>query len=238
MNNAIRLRELDGLTPGRLLDVGCGKGRFLAAAQAAGWHGVGVEFSAASAEMARATNHIDVVVGDFLTVPIDEHFDAITMWHVLEHLPDPRAAVERAASLLQPGGRLVISVPNSRSLQARIGGDRWFHLDLPRHTYHFTPNALRRMVERSGLAVERIGFFYPEMEAMGLIQTSLNLAGLEGERLYRFAKRDPSVAVDGRLVASMALAAAVSPAALAWSFVAPALGTGASMQLVAQRPAS
>lgn len=236
LNNAIRLRELRGVSPGRLLDIGCGKGRFLSAARDAGWEVLGVEFAPASAQAARATYQIEVTVGDFLELPLDGGFDALTMWHVLEHLPDPFAAVARAAELLRPGGRLVVSVPNIESLQARLGGERWFHLDLPRHLLHFSPRSLGTLVERTGLRVERIGHLYPEMEVIGLVQTVLNRVGIENDLLYRFAKRDPSAGSGPPVYASFAVALAAAPAAVAWSMIAPLLGTGASIQLVAHRP--
>jgi SAM-dependent methyltransferase len=237
LNNAIRLRELKAMEPGRLLDVGCGKGRFLEAARAAGWDVLGIEFAPASAEAARAAYGVEVIVGDFLELALEGGFDAVTMWHVLEHVPDPAAAVARAADLLRPGGRIVISVPNLASLQARFGGERWFHLDLPRHLFHFSPRSLSALVERAGLRVARIGHLYPEMEAIGLIQTTLNRAGFEDNLLYRFAKRDPSAPSGPRVYASLALALAAAPVAVAWSGIAPLLRTGASIQLVAERPA-
>ena len=174
--------------------------------------------------------------GDFVSLPLEPDYDVITMWHVLEHLPDPFAAVRHAAELLRPGGRLVISVPNIASLQARIGGDRWFHLDLPRHRMHFTPRSLSALVTRSGMKVDRIGHFYPEMEAIGLVQSILNKTGTETDLLYRFAKRDPSAAFGPPVAASLAVAVVVAPAAITWTLVAPMLRTGASIQLVAHRP--
>ncbi len=68
--------------------------------------------------------------------------DAVTLWHVLEHLDDPGEALATIAGWLAPGGALLVGVPNLASLQARIGGDRWFHLDVPRHRVHFTPAGL------------------------------------------------------------------------------------------------
>jgi SAM-dependent methyltransferase len=236
LDDAIRLRELRGLSPGRLLDVGCGKGRFLAAARDAGWEVRGVEFAPASAEAARVAYGIDVAVGDFLEVGLKGGFDAITMWHVLEHMPDPFAAVTRAADLLRPGGSLVISVPNIESLQARLGGEQWFHLDLPRHLMHFSPRSLSALVARTGLRLDRIEHFYPELETIGLVQTILNRVGIESDLLYRFAKRDPSAGGGPSVYASFALALAAAPAAVAWSMIAPLLRTGASIQLVAHRP--
>jgi SAM-dependent methyltransferase len=236
INNGIRLRELRDVAAGRLLDVGCGKGRFLAAARDAGWRVLGIEFAPESAAAARKAHAVDVISGDFLTAPLEGGFDVITMWHVLEHLPDPAAALVKAAGLLRPGGRLVVSVPNNESLQARLGGEDWFHLDLPRHMFHFGPRSLAAMASSAGLRVERIGHIYPEMEIIGLVQTLLNRAGFERDLLYRFAKRDRSVGLRPAVILSLAMALVLTPAALAWSAAAPLLRTGASIQLVAVRP--
>ena len=235
LNNAIRLREIQDVPPGRLLDVGSGKGRFLVAARDAGWDVVGVEFAPATAAATTANYGIPVISGDFLDVPIEGEFDVVTMWHVLEHLPDPAAALRRAAGLLRPGGRLVVSVPNIGSTQARLGGEAWFHLDPTRHLFHFSPRSLGAMVERSGFAVERIGHTYPEMEFIGLIQTVLAMAGVEEDLLYRFLKGDPTAPFGMPVVLSIAAALALAPAAAAWTAVAPMLRTGASIQLVAGR---
>lgn len=223
------------MPPGRLLDVGSGRGRFLAAANGAGWDVRGVEFAPASAESTRAAFGIDVVVGDFLNAPLDSEYDVVTMWHVLEHLPDPTAAIRRAHGLLRSGGRLVVSVPNVDSTQARFGGEDWFHLDPPRHLFHFGPRSLGAMVARCGFRVERVGHFYPEMEFIGLIQTTLSRAGLGDDVLYRFAKRDPTAPMGRRVAASLALALAMAPVSIAWTVLAPLLRTGSSIQLVAHR---
>lgn len=235
VNNAIRLRALDGLQPGRLLDVGSGKGRFLAAARDAGWEVLGVESAEGAAASAQDAFGVEVVVDDFLAASLAGSFDVVTMWHTLEHLPDPGGAIKRAWSLLGPGGRLIVSVPNSSSLQARLGGDQWFHLDLPRHLYHFGPHSLTSLVEGAGFRVERLGHFYPEMEVIGLVQTALNRAGLGQDVLYRFAKRDETAGRGMRLAVSAVLALALTPAALNWALLAPLFRTGASIQLVATR---
>jgi SAM-dependent methyltransferase len=235
-NNTLRLRELRGLRPGRLLDVGSGRGRFLAAAKAAGWDVVGIELEPSLAEGSASNLGVPVVVGDAVTATVHGPFDVITMWHVLEHLPEPRAALDRAASLLRPGGTLIVSVPNSDSLQARLFRDHWLHLDVPRHVWHFTPDSVSRLVALAGLEVVRIGHFYPEMEAIGVVQSALNRMGVEPDLLYRFAKRDHTVPYGPHVLISIAVAAAMLPVALSWAVLAPILRTGASMQIAARRP--
>ena len=189
LNNEIRLREIQDVAPGRLLDIGSGKGRFLAAARGRGWDVIGVEYASATAAAATAAYGIPVISGDFLDAPIEGPFDVVTMWHVLEHLPDPPAALRRVEGLLRPGGRGVVgSVPNIDSTQAHLGGEAWLDLDPARHLFHFSPRSLRAMVEGSGFAVDRIGHTYPEMEFIGLIQTVLTKARIEEDLLYRFFK--------------------------------------------------
>lgn len=235
VNNAVRLRELRGMSAGKLLDVGCGKGRFLAAAREAGWDVRGVEFAPHLAAEARDRYGVDVRAGDFLEVPLETPFDVVTMWHVLEHLPRPADAVARSWELLRPGGRLVVSVPNIESVQAVLSGASWFHLDLPRHLFHFTPRSLRRLVERHGFRVEWIGHFYPEMEIIGLIQSALNALGLEPDRFYLYLKRDPTARLDRVVAISAALATAMLPGAAAWALLAPVVRSGASIQVAARR---
>ena len=234
-NNTFRLRELRGLTPGRLLDIGSGRGRFLAAAKAAGWNATGIEFEEGLAAMSRDRYGVEVVVGDAVTADVEGPFEVVTLWHVLEHLPDPLASLERSHELLGPGGRLIVSVPNNDSWQARAGGDDWLHLDIPRHIYHFTPGSLSRLVERAGFRVERIGHLYPEMEILGVVQTALNQLGVDPDLLYRFAKRDRTVGLGPDVLLSLALAAVLAPIALTSAVFAPAFRSGASMQLVATR---
>ena len=232
-NSTLRLRELRGMPPGRLLDLGCGKGHFVAAARRVGWDAIGTDHSPAAAAAARQLYGIEIIVGDVTEVALDGPFDAVTMWHMLEHVPDPAGVLRRSRELLAPGGRLVVSVPNLASAQARTFGPDWFHLDREHHAFHFTPVALNRLLEREGFVVERIGYLYPEMEAIGLVQSVLNRAGLRRDELYRFMKRDRTVRADRSLLAAAGLAAAATPFALSASIVMPLLRSGASMQFVA-----
>ena len=101
-NNAFRMRELRGSWPGRLLDIGSGRGRFLSVAVSAGWKAIGIEFEPGLAEMARRRYGVQVVVGDAIGAELDGPFDVITMWHVLEHLPDPLASLERSRASWLP----------------------------------------------------------------------------------------------------------------------------------------
>jgi SAM-dependent methyltransferase len=145
-------RSLSG-TPGRLLDVGCGRGDLAAAMLARGWEVAGVEPSARAA--AAAGRRGVEVLGATLeaTELASGEYDAVLFRHSLEHMPNPLDSLRRAAEALRPGGVIVISLPNFSSWQRRRFADSWFHLDLPRHRVHFTPGSLALAVRRSGFAV-------------------------------------------------------------------------------------
>jgi SAM-dependent methyltransferase len=135
---------------GRYLDVGCGSGSALGVAQALGWQVAGVEVDEAAARKARRFSP-RVHVGDLLSAPFAAgEFDLVTSFHVLEHVPDPVAAVRRMLEWLDGGGLLILEVPNAGGLGARLFGRAWSGLELPRHLSHFTPTTLERVVTRAG----------------------------------------------------------------------------------------
>ena len=152
-----RARILDGLDPGkgsrRLLDVGCGDGRFLEAAAVAGWRPLGLELSH------RALRGLEgrhpVLVGTLEGLRAGPFFAAITFWDVLEHLPDPAVAIGAAARLLEPRGLLAVSLPNASGTDALVNGKRWRYHDLPAygHLVHTGPSQLRRLFVGAGLEV-------------------------------------------------------------------------------------
>ncbi len=135
----------------RLLDIGCGDGVFLHVARKHGFIPYGMDWSVQAVERARARYGLDVRGGEIgAGIWNGMRFDFVSMFHVLEHLPDPRAALSYAKELLQPGGALIIQVPNASSLQARIFGARWYGLDVPRHVVNYTPKALRFILREAG----------------------------------------------------------------------------------------
>jgi SAM-dependent methyltransferase len=141
---------------GRLLDVGCGTGVFLAEAQRTGrWQVVGVEPSSA-ADYARRVLKARVIEGRFAEAEPQlepASFDVITLWNVLEHFSEPTADLRRAHRLLRPGGWLIAMVPNLESLAARVFGSYWLGWELPRHLYLFPRIVLARILAELGFAV-------------------------------------------------------------------------------------
>ncbi len=140
----------------KLLDVGCGSGQFLARMHGLGWEVVGVEPDPAAVRAARATYGLHVVQGtlESLQNGVGE-FDALTLLHVIEHVPDPRETLHAAWRVLRPGGRLLIVTPNGRGLGSRVFGSAWINWDPPRHLHVFTVAALHRLLVETGFAPER-----------------------------------------------------------------------------------
>ncbi len=139
---------------GRILDVGCGAGQFLWALDPLRWERTGVEISEAAVNLVRGRlPSLRLIVGDIHSIELPEGaFDAITFWHVLEHLPDPEAVLRRASALLRPRGCLIVSLPNIDSIQARLFRNSWYAFDdVPRHLYHFSERALDLLIQRAGL---------------------------------------------------------------------------------------
>lgn len=135
---------------GRLLDVGCATGKFLHAMAAVGWRVAGIELDAAAAAKARTVTP-DLFAGDPLDAPFAPgSFDVVTSYHVVEHLPRPRATLRRILEWLAPGGLAIVEVPNVAGIGGRVFGRYWSGLDFPRHLIHFTPRTMSAMVERAG----------------------------------------------------------------------------------------
>ena len=135
------------LPPGPVLDVGAGDGTLVEAFVRRGREAVGLEPHASGPHIRNAE-----------VEEVDGTWSAVIFWHSLEHLRQPARALSHAATLVAPGGTLVVAVPNATSLQARAFGDRWLALDLPRHLVHLSPPALLSKIEALGLRVERVSY--------------------------------------------------------------------------------
>lgn len=137
---------------GSLLDLGCSAGGFLRSVKSPGWTLSGIEMSEDVARRAEASSGAKVFVGDILDAPFQANsFDAITCFHVFEHLYEPREVLLRVAKWLKPGGVFFTMMPNIDSAGRRIFKSYWYALELPRHTYHFSPKSLSSLARSVGL---------------------------------------------------------------------------------------
>lgn len=164
---AERLNLLEGLAVrGRLLDVGCGDGAFLMQAQRRGWEVAGTEISPWAAAHAAATLGCKVFCGELRDAAYPEaHFDAVTLWHVLEHVTAPRSLLEEVRRVLAPNGVLLLAVPNRNDrvmqaayLLAKRRRPRLFSRhDREPHLFHFSASSLRGLLAATGFAVSGMG---------------------------------------------------------------------------------
>lgn len=168
--------QKSGILPetGRILDVGCGKGEFLTNMREKGWETYGIETAKIAADYAKEKMGIKVFRDKLPKANfLNRYFDAVTFWHALEHLSDPSAALMEANRILKPEGRLLISVPNFQSWQARVMKSDWYHLDIPRHLYHFTPQTITQLLRKTGFQILIIDFISPPHDRDGIKYSTL-----------------------------------------------------------------
>lgn len=154
-------RQLPAGTRWKVLDVGCAAGFFLRVAREAGHDVYGVELSEPIAREARrhlGDAHVHVGMLDGARGPGFERgsFDLVTLWDVVEHVPDPQALLQQARAMLRPGGVLILETQNVTSRFARLLGPRWHHYKHAEHLYHFDPRTIRELLAQAGFQVAAI----------------------------------------------------------------------------------
>jgi SAM-dependent methyltransferase len=204
-----------GIAPTTLVDIGCGDGSFLLEARQAGWTVLGTEVND------RIPSPGLEIWGSLDDLKARAPFGCITLWHSLEHLRRPTEALADLAEMLVAGGTLVVAVPNSRGLQARLFDRHWLHLDVPRHLYHFGVPSLRAAFEQAGLDVTRVWHHEAEYDWFGWIQSALNRIMPRPNILFDALTRRPR-RVSRPLVAANAMVAGLL---LIPAFVATVLST-------------
>lgn len=205
---------------GRVLDIGCGRALLLQYLKSQGWECYGTELSESLASHVQETSGIEVRTGELRDMGFDEgSFDVVTAYHVLEHISNPKATLTEVRRLMKPDGLLVVGVPNLASVQARMSGGRWFHLDVPRHVVHFTPDTLGRMLRECGFEITSRKSYSLEYDPYGLVQSLLNIIGCRMNLLYQILRRR-SV---GQLSAKTVLYDVPVSLLLAMLLVAPAI---------------
>lgn len=141
---------------GRLLDIGCGGGKFLLSMKKLGWESEGVEFNQSACETCRQLG-LKVFHGELAETGIaDESFHVVTARHVIEHIPEPLSFVAEIFRILKPGGLMVLKTPNSRALARNWFGTNWFPNEVPRHLVLYSPSNLRLLAEKQGFSEKRV----------------------------------------------------------------------------------
>jgi SAM-dependent methyltransferase len=219
--------------PGYAYEMGCADGFMLDALRQKGWRVLGSERNDEMLVIARE-NEIPVFAGEPESLPQEPTFDLIILFQVLEHLPDPAKTLKTLSGLLKPGGRLVIGVPNHASWQAGVGREKWFHLDVPRHLFHYTPDALKQALARVELTVVNVNHTSFEHDPFGWVQTVLNRLDTRQNRLTRLLMRMDKP--DALNLLHLALGALIGLIAIPVSILSWWAGKGALMQVTAQKP--
>lgn len=227
----VRILRRAGLAPGaRVLDAGAGRGRLVAALRAAGCEARGIEPSERSAAGAQAAGL--PVERRAIEEHADSGLDAVVLWHVLEHVDDPHATLERLHGWLRTGGLLLVGVPNPASLQAAVGGGGWLHFDAPRHRSHFTPRGLRLLLGRSGFESGRVHHLVWEQNLHGMWMAALTRLGMRPGFPFHLLKRniDPRP----RDLALLALGVPLAPLAAAAELAAACARRGGTVAALAR----
>lgn len=152
--SGFRRRRLETFVPvaqKNLFEVGPGEGNTLAFLQKAGWQVQGLEFSQRTADLIKAKHNIEVLVGNFTTLPLTPgSLEVVAAYHVLEHLYNPVEWLQAVRKVLKPGGYLHLQVPNFGSLEASLTKNCWAGLSFPFHVYHFSPQTLQNLLVAQG----------------------------------------------------------------------------------------
>lgn len=175
-----RMKEIERFMPekGTLLDIGCSFGFFLDVARQRGWQVAGIDVGESAIRFAKEELELDVYVSDIEGAPFPSgQFDAVTLWNVIEHVPDPLADFRQINRVLKVGGIAVFTTGDVGSLFARIMGKHWRMLIPPIHISNFHIDAVKVMLEQSGFELVRQTVALPrealllKLHLLGLLRT-------------------------------------------------------------------
>jgi len=150
------IKKVTGKSEGSLLDVGCGVGAFLHQMKLHGWKVTGLEPDEDARVMAKQLYDIEPGAIEMINELPPGSFDAITLWHVLEHVHDLHGYIKKMKALLTEKGKLIIAVPNYTSMDAAMYKEYWAAYDVPRHLYHFSPSSMQKLMEMHTLKIEKL----------------------------------------------------------------------------------
>lgn len=217
-----------------LLDVGCGSGTLLGLMKRSGFRVIGVDFSKEAAALAETENGVQVVAGSLEDARFPAHsFDIVTLFHVMEHVTNPRNVLREVARILRPEGSVVLQVPNIDSWQFRMFGSHWYGLDIPRHVIDYSKDAMLRLLSDAGFTIHRIRHFNLRDNAPAFVSSlfpSLDPAG-RAVRYRKYNIQESSALAWTRHLTYLLLVLGAYPLAILES----AFGHGATVMIEARR---
>lgn len=192
-----RFPRLDSI---RILDIGCGRGNFLKELAKAGYTCVGTDISAFEHEKTDRISFLQGTLEELKLTPAS--FDAVSIWHVLEHVRNPVDTLKEISSLLKPNGILALAVPNFGSWQSKLFRGHSFHLDLPRHLFHFDLQSLMPLLKENDFQIISTHTLSWDQNIYGWIQSFQNLLfhKTQPNELFTFLKNKQPLHSPGFLV--------------------------------------
>lgn len=182
---------LNRTKPIKCLDFGSGKGQFLLKAKEAGWQTLGIETAKERADFSKEKYGLEVMEEYYQSGKIaDGEFDVISLNHVLEHLPQPiQLLQELTEKNLKPGGVLIVEVPNLESWQSHIAGNKWMHLDIPKHLTHWNEQVLTQKITALGFDKIKSQYFSVHLGVLGMLSALLGNLAYKGNIIYDLKNR-------------------------------------------------
>ncbi len=235
-----RARLIDTLlkSKGRVLDMGCGNGKFLHYLSKMGDYELhGIERPGNSAERAKKMLDLHIHEGEIDNVNINGKFHAITLFHVFEHLTKPTVTLDKIDKLLQSGGYLVITVPNISSTQSLLFKGFWFHLDIPRHIFFFEPKAFSGIMSKRGYKLISQNSFSFEHSIWGFYQSLMNFLFTERDLFFEILKGNRKLLKEKLplFILQLILLIPILPIAFIEFVVSGILGRGVQKEYVFQK---
>ncbi len=165
------------------------------------------------------------------------------MWHVLEHVSDPRPTIAEVARILRPGGIFLVAVPNFGSPEAQLTKAGWFHLDVPRHLSHHTNKSLSHSLSTAGLSPTWVSSLAPEYDTFSFVQSLLNWFGVQPNLFYNLLRGQSAKVIGGKksyssVVATLLLAPVLGVISLPATVLLAICGCGATLTISAVKKAS
>jgi SAM-dependent methyltransferase len=162
-------------SPGNILDIGCGSGKFLYTMKKKGWQVFGVEVNENAALLGNELEQLNIHPGDLLSIKYNsDFFDYIRSNHSFEHITNPEPVLEETHRILKGGGKLLIGVPNIDSFNGRLFKKYWWYLGAPVHPFNYSVSTLTKMLEKHGFKVEKVTYNGDYTGVLGSLQIFLN----------------------------------------------------------------